>query len=242
LQAFRKEKINPIEQSNAVMIAEGMLLGLTLSFMVGPIMFSIVQAGIEGGFRAGLAAASGIWTCDFLYIVLLRYGVDTMAVLVSVPGFRFWVALLGGILLIVFGLVSLFNKRVVTGDNDQTHADRLLDRWDGKEKPGVAHNWKQMGLHWYWLRGFLLNIVNPGTLFFWIGIATAVVIPNHFSGNEISQFFGSMLAVLIATDTLKAYAAKRLREWLTPGHIRKLHIGIGLTLIVFGLVIAVRAR
>jgi len=222
------------------MILQGMLLGLSLSFMIGPILFAIVQAGIDRGFRAGLAVASGIWTCDVLYILLVRYGIDTLAAVTALPNFRFWAGIIGGVLLIVFGINSLRPHKLPTEDTEDTQADRLLDRLDGKEAPGVRHNWQKLGLPGYWLRGFLLNLINPGTMFFWIGIATAVVIPNNWSGPEITKFFSGMLGTLIAIDTLKAYAAKRLRNWLTPAHTRRVNQGIGLMLLVFGVMVIAR--
>jgi hypothetical protein len=222
------------------MVLQGMLLGLSLSFMIGPILFAIVQAGIDRGFRAGLAVASGIWTCDVLYILLVRYGIDTLAAVTALPNFRFWAGIAGGILLLAFGLNSILSQKIPTEDTENTRADRLLDRLDGPEAPGVRHNWQQLGLPGYWLRGFLLNLINPGTMFFWLGIATAVVIPNNWSGSEITNFFSGMLGTLIAIDTLKAYAAKRLRNWLTPAHTRKVQQGIGLMLIFFGILLIVK--
>ncbi len=52
------------------MLIEGMLLGFTLSLMIGPLFFAIVQAGLAGGFRAGAMMAAGIWISDLLFAVL----------------------------------------------------------------------------------------------------------------------------------------------------------------------------
>lgn len=222
------------------MLIQGVLLGLSLSFMVGPLLFAIVQAGIERGFRTGMAVAAGIWACDVLYILIVRYGIETLAALTALPHFRFWAGLAGGFLLLLFGFGSFMAQKTQTTDTENTAADRLLDKLDGPEKPGVRHNWQQLGLPGYWLRGFLLNLINPGTIFFWLGIATAVIIPNNWNGREITLFFSGMMATLILTDTLKAYAAKRLRNWLTPVHIRRLQQGIGLLLVVFGIALIIR--
>ncbi len=126
------------------------------------------------------------------------------------------------------------------GDDHHTPADRVLDVLDGPERPGVEHNWMRWGLPGYWLRGFLLNTINPFTVFFWLGIASAVVAPDQWQPSETLRFFGGMLGTLVLTDTLKAYAAKRVRRFLTPGHTRWVQRGIGLTLVIFGLVLAVR--
>ncbi len=208
--------------------------------MVGPLLFAIVQASLERGFRAGFALAAGIWTSDILYIGILYYGVDALAALTALPHFRVWAGVAGGLVLVLFGLGTLLRRHVPTTDNHHTAADRVLDVLDGPEPQGVEHNWMRWGYPGYWLRGFLLNTINPFTVFFWLGIASAVVVPNQWAPRETLAFFGGMLFTLILTDTLKAYAAKRVRHFLTPRHTWWVQRAIGLVLLVFGLVLFVR--
>lgn len=208
--------------------------------MVGPLLFAIVQASLERGFRAGFALAAGIWTSDILYITLVYHGVDALATLTALPHFRLWAGLLGGAVLVIFGLGAFLQRRLPNTDTHHTTADRVLDVLDGPEAPGVEHNWMRWGYPGYWIRGFLLNTINPFTVFFWLGIASAVIVPNQWTPNETLGFFTGMLITLIATDTLKAYAAKRVRHFLTPKHTRWVQRGIGLTLLVFGLVLVIR--
>ena len=222
------------------MIFQGALLGLSLSFMVGPLLFAIIQASLERGFRAGFALAAGIWTSDALYIILVLKGVDALAALTALPHFRFWAGLAGGLVLMLFGIGTLLRQKLPAGDDHHTTADRVLDVLDGPEPEGVEHNWMRWGYPGYWLRGFLINTINPFTVFFWLGIASAVVVPNHWVPQETISFFSGMLITLILTDTLKAYAAKRVRHFLTPRHTRWVQWGIGATLLVFGIALMVR--
>ena len=92
------------------MILQGILLGFTLSFMIGPLLFAIVEAGLERGFRAGLSVAVGIWLSDVLYVLAVWRGLSAMTALTALPNFKFWAGLLGGCLLIAFGLGSFFKK------------------------------------------------------------------------------------------------------------------------------------
>ncbi|MEI6409091.1 MAG: LysE family translocator [Bacteroidota bacterium] len=218
------------------LVLQGALLGLSLSFMIGPLLFSVVQAGIARGFRAGLAVAAGIWTCDILYVLAICYGIEQLNTLVNLPHFKFWSGVCGGLLLLIFGVSAWFANKKPTGE--------IVDAGDAfTNAPAVnaeRSHWKTLGLHKFWLNGFLLNLINPGTIFFWIGIATAVVIPNNWGGKQITLFFGGMLGTLVITDTLKAYAAQKVRHWLTPAHTRLVQRGIGLMLFVFGLVLIIR--
>ncbi len=70
------------------MLIQGIFLGISLSFMVGPLLFAILQAGIERGFRAGLAVAGGIWVSDVLYVLVVQYGMEALTTLTALPDFR----------------------------------------------------------------------------------------------------------------------------------------------------------
>jgi threonine/homoserine/homoserine lactone efflux protein len=204
------------------MLIQGILLGISLSFMVGPLLFAILQAGIERGFRAGLAVAGGIWTSDALYVLAVLYGLKMLAAMTALPGFRLWAGLAGGILLVTFGLGNLFLKKTPA----EPHFSESLQR----KNAYLA----------YFLRGFLLNTVNPFTVFFWLGIAGAVLVPAGWDKSQILVFFGGMLGTLVVTDTLKAYAAKQIRRFLTPRHTQQVRQAIGILLIAFGVVLMVR--
>ncbi|MCC6283157.1 MAG: LysE family transporter [Saprospiraceae bacterium] len=206
------------------MIIQGILLGISLSFMIGPLFFSIIEAGIAQGFRAGIAVAMGIWFSDVLYVAVVVSSVDLLASMTALPGFKIWAGIIGGCLLVAFGLGSFLT------------AGR-------QQKPGVVDAGKSpKGYRWqtYWLRGFLLNTINPFTVFFWLSVAGAVIIPNGWNAWEAIYFFGGMLGTLVISDTLKAYGARQIRRFLTPKHTFWVQKGIGITLLVFGIVLVVR--
>ena len=219
------------------MLIQGIFLGISLSFMVGPLLFAILQAGIERGFRAGLAVAGGIWASDVLYVLVVQYGTGALTTLTALPDFKVWAGLAGGMLLIAFGLGSLLFKKTplplpeTRGFGNFSKADETAN--------GSARRGQRSYFAW-WLRGFLLNTVNPFTVFFWLGIAGAVIIPNGWGNREMLVFFGGMLGTLAVADTLKAYAAKRVRHFLTPGHTRWVQRGIGFLLVLFGVALVAR--
>ncbi|MBL7827910.1 MAG: LysE family transporter [Saprospiraceae bacterium] len=208
----------------AGMFLQGILLGLSLSFLVGPLLFAVVEGGIIWGMRAGIAVAAGIWFSDVLFVALILWSVETLSAITQVDGFRFWAGIFGGLLLLVFGAASFFSKPKLPPPGETF-----------SEKP-VKPNYIKL-----WLRGFLINTINPGTIFFWLGIVSAVVAPNHWSMPQSLTFFSGMLATLVITDTLKAWGAKRLRKFLTPKHIQIVQKSIGLLLMIFGAVLALKS-
>lgn len=203
------------------MIYQGVLLGLTLSFMVGPLLFAIVEAGLERGFRSGLAVAAGIWASDVLYVAAVWHSLEMMSAVVALPSFKWWAGLTGGALLMAFGLGSLLSRPKL--EEGQISPRQRLRSWGT-----------------YFLRGFLINTVNPFTVFFWIGIAGGVVAPSNWSQADMLRFFGAMLLTLAIADTIKAYAAKQVRQWLTHQHVGWAKRGIGVLLLVFGVVLVLR--
>lgn len=225
------------------LLLNGVLFGISLSFMVGPLLFGLVETSIERGFRAGVAVASGMWTSDVAYVAVIIYGLDAFAGLTALPHFRVYASILGGSMLCLFGLFGLLGGRKAVARENSTVArstDKLLDALDGSEQPGDPPNWTAWGLVGFWLRGLLMNTLNPGTIFFWLGIATALVVPSQWSAAQTATFFGGMLATTVVTDVLKVYAAKRLRHFLTPAHVLQVRRGIGLLLMAFGAFLMVR--
>lgn len=203
------------------MLLQGILLGISLAFLVGPLLFTIVQAGLERGFRAGLAVGAGIWTSDMLYVAVVWRALEALTALTATPQFRLWSGLAGGALLVGFGLASFFSgKKIPPGET---------------AAPTLPHSYAA-----YFFKGFLINTVNPFTVFFWLGIAGAMAGSLAKKDGSLLVFFGGMFGTLVLTDTLKAWAARHLRRFLTPKHLSWVSRGTGVALVVFGVVLVLR--
>ncbi|MCC7245615.1 MAG: LysE family transporter [Saprospiraceae bacterium] len=200
---------------------QGVLFGISLSFLIGPLLFAIVEAALVQGFRAGISVAFGIWTSDLLFMGIVTSSLSSLERLAALPAFRTSAGVAGGLILFAFGAGILLKKK---SEKNPLHVR------ENRHKP-----------YWLWsVRGFLLNTINPFTVFFWIGLSGAVLIPNNWNTRETLVFFTGMLGTLVLADTLKAYGAKRLRKFLTPDHIRRVQMLIGWLLVLFGLAMMVR--
>jgi threonine/homoserine/homoserine lactone efflux protein len=203
------------------LIWQGFLLGLGLSILAGPMLFILMQTGIERGFRAGVAAGSGAWVSDIFYIVAVFFGLSyVQEITEDQKSFEFYVALVGGTILIVMGIGALLQKTEM----------RKPQELGGKK-----------GYVWLWLKCFLINTFNPGAAFFWLGVMSTVVLDGNLVVSEAFVFFSTIMVTIILTDVLKVALAKRIQPWLSLKRLKIIKLISGLALMMFGLVLIVRS-
>ena len=199
-------------------ITSGIYWGLIIAVLVGPVLFILVQAGIERGFRAGVALACGMWVSDLLFILLSYSGLSILVLIVEAPVFETVIGVSGGLILLVLGLTTF------------TGAAPIIERDMVIEKAYAS----------LWLKGFLVNTFNPFVVVFWIMISTTIV-ADSFSGLEVVWFFIGILFTVVMTDCLKVYLARGLRKWLTGKHIQIVRHFTGVLLILSGVVFVTRS-
>jgi threonine/homoserine/homoserine lactone efflux protein len=200
---------------------DGAKIGLLLSLLAGPILIALVQTTIERGLRAGALLGLGIWMSDVLFIQLAYYSLAKLQALTSGPWFSTTMGTVGGILLIIFGVVAVWKK---SGTSPPSH-----------KSPISASSW--LG---YWLRGFLINTLNPFTFFFWVGIAGNVVVDGGLAKGQAFSYFSGILSVIVFTDSLKILLAKRIRRYIQEKHLLWMRRIAGSGLLIFGVALLIR--
>ena len=205
------------------LIFDGIKLGLILAILVGPIFFALIQAGVEQGIRAGAMVGLGIWVSDVLFIFGAYFGVSYVTRLVESPEFALYLGIAGSITLTLFGLGALLTAPKAGG------------------KPQWTKNTFRASSYFsLWMKGFLINTINPFTSFFWIGVTTTMVIDGGLDSREAILFFGSIFGTIVFTDFSKVVLSKRIRRVLKPIHLLWLRRISGGALIVFALVLLAR--
>lgn len=203
-----------------LIIWEGILYGLTLTILLGPIFVALTQTGIEKGIRAGLLVGLGIWASDIIIIavlILLMGNIDPH----SLEGdFKKYFGLVGGLILIGFGIGSALKKA------------EFMD-----EK--VSFSARSIG--GYWLKGFIVNTINPFTFIFWTTLITTYVIVKELSFNETLLFFSTIIFTIMITDSMKVIGAKRIRNKLSQHRVEQISKLAGIALIIFGLALIIRS-
>ncbi len=191
-------------------VLNGLLYGLLLCVLIGPVFFALIQNAIEKGFYSGLFMAIGIAISDAFYITITYLGISQLT---SNEKFNMWLGGIGGLILVGFGVFYLF-KPVPIAHPKQLHQG--------------ATKWFQQIL-----KGFLLNGVNPFVLFFWIGIVSNVSL--DYTTNEAITFFIILVGTVFIVDVLKSYFAVKLSEIVTPRFMKIMNRAVGVALILFSL-------
>ena len=90
------------------------------------------------------------------------------------------------------------------------------------------------------LKGFLVNTLNPFTFSFWMGVMSSYVIYQNLSKIQGFILITSILAVIMATDSLKVYFAHRLSKKLNKELVSRFNRISGAVFIIFALALIFR--
>lgn len=193
-------------------LLEGISMGLLLSAMVGPVFFTLIQNSLQNGFRHTAVLALGIFVSDLLYVLLTYFSINLLA---KSTYFEVVLGYAGGLVLGGFGVSSIMKKNV-----NRPNSGGLPVLKDTKKKG-------------FW-KGFSINGINPFVLLFWISIAGLVAIKDNFDRVDVGVFYAGILVTVFLIDLLKAFVAKQLSGFVTPGIMQKLNIAVGVFLVFFG--------
>ena len=199
---------------------EGFKLGLLLTIMVGPIFFAIIQTSIEEGFVAGAIVGTGVWFSDMLYILFVYFGIAYVSELLQNSTFTLTTGLIGSLILVAIGIGFFLSKTPSFG--------------------GAQEGQRKSSFFQLFSKGFLINGVNPFTVFFWFSVTSTMVVNDTFHHAQATLFFGAILLTIIVTDLLKAYLAKLISEKLTLRHIQITRKITGGILVLFGIALLVK--
>ncbi|MGB5458320.1 MAG: LysE family translocator [Eudoraea sp.] len=192
-------------------------LGFLLAFMIGPVFFVLLETSATKGFRAGLFFDLGVILADIIFLTIAYFSsFQLLENLSNQPGLYVF----GGVILLIYGLTTFFNRDYVRG------------------KPDIKP--RKGGYLSIFIKGFLLNFINIGVLVFWLGVIIIVGPSLDNEPNRIIVFFSTMLGAYFITDIFKILLAKQLRRKLTTERIRLVKKALGVILVICGLVLIIK--
>ncbi|MFN3841010.1 MAG: LysE family translocator [Cyclobacteriaceae bacterium] len=194
-------------------IAKGILSGIILAFLIGPVFFMIIQTSIERGFSSGVLVAAGVVLSDAIYILIAYLGISQIF---DDHRNQMYMAYGGGTVLFSLGLYYLLVKsRKLSGFQTEQIQERNPVRLLAK--------------------GFVINGLSPMVFIFWVGtVGLATSELGYHTPAKALTFFGAIITTVFVTDILKAKLADNLRSILTPRFVRLLTIVLGIVFVIFG--------
>lgn len=199
---------------------EAFLAGMALSFMFGPAFFTLLQTSLEKGFKCAFWIANGIFLCDSLLVLVSFLGASR---LFTDPSASKVIGIVGGVILVLMGVYT-FRKRVVINATGET--EKL--QFSSADSPGM-----------YFLKGFLMNLANPGTWIFWfvtVGAITAQYTTDsgEVVGFRVFVFFLITLCTVFSMDVLKSFIANKIKKIVNERTIKVVNKVVGVVLMLFG--------
>ncbi len=199
-------------------LLQGIILGLTLSALLGPALFTLLQTSIHRGLKSGIILAFGIFLSDVSVVYLALLGALQ---LINQKNNYIIAGLLGGLILIGFGIYTFLHK-IHIDENNKAIEVRVA------------------GPLTYVLKGYFLNIMNPFVWFFWISAVVGVSSTYGDDKHGIILFFIGTLSTVFGSDVLKVFIANRIKEKLKANILVRVNHFVGLLLIVFGVFLIIR--
>jgi threonine/homoserine/homoserine lactone efflux protein len=194
-------------------VLKGIVSGIALALLIGPVFFTIIQTSLERGFWNGALVAVGVSVSDALYIVLAYLGLSQA---LTSNKAQLYMAYVGGFILFGFGAYYLLVK-----------SRRILNYHSVSIKASSPIRLV--------VKGFIINGLSPMVLIFWLGMVGVATGEFGYTSNSLAiTFFGSIVATVFVTDLIKAKLADQLRQILTPRFIRVMNIVLGLVMVIFG--------
>lgn len=192
-------------------------LGITLSFAAGPVFFVIIETSISQGKTKALMLDLGAALADVIFILIAFLGSQS---LIESLEDNIWVSLIGGVAVLVFGAYYF-----------------LKSKTPGQFKNEVVVKRKRL----FFFKGFLLNFLNVGVLFYWIATTVAVgSLVHHERGKMIMVYVIIMLSYL-TVDMFKIYFANKFKQRFKGRNLQMVEKVIGIILALFGIYIIIHS-
>jgi threonine/homoserine/homoserine lactone efflux protein len=189
--------------------------GLLLNLAPGPDTLYIVGRSSTQGYRAGAAAALGIFAGTFVHIAAAAGG---LSALLAASASAFTVVKIAGAIYLAYIGISLLRSPVQSGATG----------------PGLA----PASLHQVFVQGFFTNVLNPKVALFFLAFLPQFVDPARGAVAAQILVLGLLFIALgICTDGAWAIGAGTARQWLgarprnTAGQryvVGGVYVGLGL--------------
>lgn len=196
-------------------LARGGAIGFLVAAAIGPIAMLCIRTTLERGRIAGIAAGMGVAVADTIYAAIGAYGISFVGAALSSG--ESWLKLVGGIVLIGFG-IYLARKQPVTAAEEQ-------------EVPkSIAADF---------VMTLALTLTNPMTILSFAGLFAGVSGLRGFPLSEIPALLLGVFAGSAVWWVALAFVIGMIRHRISPTTMLWINRGSAAAIIGFGLYVLV---
>jgi threonine/homoserine/homoserine lactone efflux protein len=193
------------------LLVRGFAFGFLIAASPGPIFFLCLRRSLLRGWLTGLVSGLGVATADAFYAAVAIFGVAAVTAVVS--GFARWLALAGGIALVIIGV-----RAAVSTPSTREATTRTTGA----------------GLAWAYASILGLTITNPATIISFAALAAALGAGLSGSWTRPGLVVAGVGLGSASWWLLLAAAAAALRARITPGVARTIGIVSGIAIALLG--------
>lgn len=150
--------ISIIELMKALLL--GFTVGISAALIPGPMMFATIGISMKKGWKAGFYVFSGHALVEFAIFLLILMGAASI-IDKSIISF---VAIVGGVVMLLFGLVTIKNAKKASGTDITASASKL----NASSGPVSA--------------GILTSVLNPTLIIWWLTAGSAIILQEYMAG------------------------------------------------------------
>jgi threonine/homoserine/homoserine lactone efflux protein len=202
-------------QTQTWVLAQGGAIGFLVAAAIGPIAMLCIRTTLERGRIAGIAAGLGVAVADTIYAAIGAYGISFVGA--ALTSGESWLKLVGGIVLIAFG-VYLARKQPV-GAVDEQEVPKSL----------AADFAMTLGL----------TLTNPMTILSFAGLFAGVSGLRGYPLTEIPALLLGVFAGSAAWWIALAFAIGLIRHHISPGAMLWINRGSAAAIIGFGIYVLI---
>ncbi|MGX9133331.1 LysE family transporter [Rummeliibacillus sp. JY-2-4R] len=188
-------------------------LGVSLAAPIGPVKATLLNLGIKNGFFHAWFFSLGAIATDLTYMVLVYLGIGRF---IEYPFIKSILWSFGCFVLLYTGIENLLTLH----------------------KMKLESNFKKMSrLRHSFLSGFLIALLNPLTILFWLGIYGSVLVGGSHNLNHIQIGLYSICILLgiILVDFILASVSSGSRKILSTKFLNGISIISSISMIGFGI-------
>lgn len=174
---------------------QGLMLGYGVALPIGPLMILIIQYSLRG-FKYGISLGLGAMSADLIFFALLSFGVLKFAqnglILKILGGF--------GACFLLYLAYAIFKS-----------ADKIRVSSSASSKENVLKSF---------IKGFLLNGINPFVLIFWLSVSSFVATTKSASLamlGVVIGIFSTIFAVALSVSHFGRAMSVRTARLITQG-------------------------